>query len=144
MPPEYHYPTHSTQYNGTSDLGPLNVADTESLFTLVPWPQPAAPGDPPILPPLYTLPGLPYNYVTTPQQKKLIANMPAVGSRPYGIAVCPLDYENQPVPLLADFRAIIFSVVGDYAMVRWTGTLWTVFETSGDTVVVIVPGQTFP
>ena len=139
--PGISYPTLVTQYNGVSDFGALNPMDTESDFTLVGSSEPIADGF------FYTLPGLPYNILTTPGDKLLKATLLNTGAgtaqAPYAITICPPDYALLPVPLLADFRAIVFQTVGDFARVEWTGTLWSVYETGGSTVV-IVPGQTLP
>lgn len=140
----YHYPTHVTQYTDTA-LGALDPRDTEGLFTLAAWALSPV-GTPPIFPPLFTLPGVPHNFVTTPPEKLLRCNAQGRqigGTHIFAIAICPLDYAFTPVPTLADFRAIIFQTIGDTARVRWTGALWEVYDTTGTTVVV-VPGQTFP
>jgi hypothetical protein len=133
---EITYPEHVSDYSAVAP-GPLNLPDTESQFGL-------ASLDPDThLPPIYTLPGIPYNLLTTPTERLLTVNAGGAGSLPRMVAICPPDYQLQPVPLLADFRAIVLQQLTDFARVRWTGFLWSIVEVSG-TAVVVVPGQTFP
>ena len=128
------YPSVITQYTG-SDIGPLKIRDTESLFTLT-----NVDGSFPTQ--VYTLPGIPYEILKTPPDRLLKATLasgsPFTDKRAF---IGPLDFQLQPTPLLADFRLIILQAIGDTARVRWTGTLWSVYDTGGTTIVA-VPGQT--
>jgi hypothetical protein len=131
----FNYPNFISDYSSSSP-GPLDPRDTESQFGLKSL-------DPTTnLPQIFTLPGLPVNILTTPTDKLLTVIAGGSGTFPRMTAICPPDYQLLPVPLLADFRAIVFQALGDFAWVRWTGTLWSVFETGGSTTI-IVPGQTF-
>ena len=138
---EFHYPTKNSLYSDPATPTVLVTAmipeDTSAFFDL---PSVAAPN----FAPYYTLPGLPYNLATTPQQKLMKATGIRSGNGPYSVLILPPDWALTPVPLLADFRAIMFQEVNDFAIVRWTGSLWTLVETGGAGTVVVVPGQTFP
>lgn len=129
-----HYPSFVSDYSAVPP-GPLDPRDTESQFGL-------AVLSPDGLPPIYTLPGIPHNILTTPLEKLLTVNATGGGGIPRMVAICPLDYQLLPIPQLADFRAIVLQTIDDFAWVRWTGKLWSVFKTGGSAVVV-VPEQTF-
>jgi hypothetical protein len=137
----YHFPTQVTHYVGVDpDEGPraLVPSDTESTFGLIvsATTDPTMPGYQ-----IYTLPGLPFD-LTIPPDRLLKAT--AITGNGAFAAIGPIDFLWSPSPTLADFRAIVFYSIGDYARVRWTGLLWSVYETGGPSAEIVVPGQTFP
>lgn len=124
LPGSIGWPSLVTQY-ASADAGPLQLGDTESLFNLDGVAQ-------------YTLPGLLYDYRTTPSTRLLMENAASPGGQ---AIIGPPDFNQLPTPSLADFRGIGFQSLNDFARVYWAGTLWTILETGGPSVVVMTASQ---
>jgi hypothetical protein len=135
------YPPVVTQYDEADRTPnglpyPLGLTDTTSLFNLNGGtPRPGFDVRVP-----YVLPGLPYNVATTPNGKKLMANLSTGGS---AVILAP-DWALLPVPQVADFRSISFFSVGDFAVIYWTGMLWSLVDLGGPTAGSANATQTVP
>jgi hypothetical protein len=125
------YPPVVTLYAAV-DAGALSLYDTTSQFNLN-GPAPSATVDNVVK---YTLPGLPFD-IRVPIERLLIVTAESGGVASVG----PLDYSRRPVPELGDFRGVLLYSVGDFALVMWTGFLWTIVETGGPTVGIATAEQ---
>jgi hypothetical protein len=123
----FHWPTVVNSYAVSSIVvfapTPLGLTDTESDLVIDQQMDPTTP---------WTLPGLPFNVVSTPLQRLLKVTSSAAGTPVY---VSPADFAAQ-FPALADFRQLVMSEVNDFARVQWNGSLWQLIDKSVTTLVV--------